>query len=86
MADVFQGKFHGRKSPVDVAEVAAFIKQHVDADKILVHPNDGAACAGDKGCIYVPGPFCKEPLISTGAGDNFGAGCLAGVLSGMDDL
>ena len=86
MADQFGGNFHGAKAPRDVAEVAAFLKKQINADKILVHPNDGAACASNEGCVYIPGPYCKEPLISTGAGDNFGAGCLAGVLSGMDDL
>jgi hypothetical protein len=86
MADEFGGDFHGRKAPGEIGEVAAFIRKHIDADRILVHPNDGAACASDTGCIYIPGPYCKQPLISTGAGDNFGAGCLAGVLSSMDDL
>lgn len=86
MADEFHGNFHGRKTPRDIAELAAFLKEAIDADRILIHPNDGAACAGNEGCVYVPGPFCKEPLISTGAGDHFGAGCLGGVLSGMDDL
>ena len=86
MADEFGGKFHGRKLPEDVAEVAAFLKEHMDADRILIHPNDGAACASERGCVYIPGPFCKEPLISTGAGDHFGAGCLAGYLYGLDDL
>jgi len=86
MADEFEGDFHGKKTPQDVAELAAFLKNHIAADRILIHPNDGAACASSAGCVYVPGPFCKEPLISTGAGDHFGAGCLAGVLSGMDDL
>jgi len=86
MAGAFQGDFHGRKTPQDVAELAVFLKKYIDVDRILIHPNDGAACASAEGCIYVPGPFCQEPLISTGAGDNFGAGCLSGVLSGMDDL
>ena len=36
--------------------------------------------------MYIPGPYCKKPLISIGAGDNFGAGCLAGCIEGMDDL
>jgi hypothetical protein len=84
LADQFGGEFHGRKAPAEVAEVAAFVKQFVEVDQVLVHPNDGAASAGTDGCIYIPGPFCQQPLISTGAGDNFGAGCLAALLSGMD--
>jgi len=33
----------------------------------------------------VPGPYCREPLISTGAGDNFGAGCLSAAMKQFDD-
>jgi len=57
-----------------------------DVDRVVVHPNDGAACASNDGCVYIPGPYCLEPLTSIGAGDNFGAGCLAGVLSRLDDV
>ena len=52
---------------------------------VIVHPNNGAACASANGTVYVPGPHCREPFISTGAGDNFGAGCLAAALKGLDD-
>jgi len=86
MADSFDGDFHGRKAPHSVAELAVFLKQHIDVDRIIIHPNDGAACASADGCTYLPGPYCKKPLISIGAGDNFGAGCLAAWLEGLDDL
>ena len=68
-----------------MAELAAFLRAHLVVDRVIVHPNNGAACASAGGTVYVPGPHCREPLISTGAGDNFGAGCLAAALKGMDD-
>ncbi len=77
--------FHGQKKPAQVAALAAALKEHIAADRIVIHPNDGAACASDAGTVYIPGPFCREPLISVGAGDNFGAGCLMGALRGFDD-
>lgn len=86
MADSFAGDFHGKKQPQAVAELAVFLKQHIDVDRIIIHPNDGAACASADGCTYLPGPYCQKPLISIGAGDNFGAGCLAACLEGLDDL
>lgn len=86
MADSFEGDFHGRKDPDSVAELAVFLKVHIDVDRIIIHPNDGAACASAEGCTYVPGPYCQKPLISTGAGDNFGAGCIAACLEGFDNL
>jgi len=77
--------FSGRKDPESVAALADWLKQGIEVDRIIIHPNDGAACASKSGVCYLPGPFCREPLISTGAGDNFGAGCLAAALCGLDD-
>ncbi len=85
MAEVFGGTFHGRKDADSVAELAAFLRARIAVDRVIVHPNDGAACASGSGTVYVPGPHCREPLISTGAGDNFGAGCLAAALRGLGD-
>ena len=85
MGEVFGGAYQGRKDPDSVAELAAFLRSRIAVDRVIIHPNDGAACASEAGTVYVPGPFCREPLISTGAGDNFGAGCLAAALKGFDD-
>ena len=85
MGERFGGHFKGRKDPASVAELAALLRASIDVDRIVIHPNDGAACSSEAGTVYVPGPFCRQPLISTGAGDHFGAGCLAGSLLGLDD-
>ena len=85
MGEVFGGAYHGRKDADSVAELAAFLRSRIAVDRVIIHPNDGAACASAAGTVYVPGPYCREPLISTGAGDNFGAGCLSAALKGLDD-
>jgi len=85
MAEVFGGTYHGLKAPEAVAALCAYLRSHIDVDRIIVHPNDGAACSSALGTVYVPGPYCANPLISTGAGDNFGAGCLAAALQGLGD-
>ncbi len=85
MGEVFGAAFHGRKDADSVAELAALLKSRIAVDRVIIHPNDGAACASAAGTVYVPGPYCREPLISTGAGDNFGAGCLSAALRGFDD-
>jgi len=85
MAEVFGGAYHGRKDADSVAELAGFLRSRIAVDRVIIHPNDGAACASAAGAVYVPGPFCREPLISTGAGDNFGAGCLAAAIKGFGD-
>lgn len=86
MADVFGGEFSGKREPESVAELATFLKAKIDVDRIIIHPNNGAACASDQGTVYLPGPTCQKPLISTGAGDAFGAGCLSGALLGLSDV
>jgi hypothetical protein len=85
MADVFGGEFSGKRDPESVAELANYLKAKIDVDRIVIHPNDGAACASEQGTVYLPGPTCQKPLISTGAGDAFGAGCLSGALLGLSD-
>jgi hypothetical protein len=85
MGEVFGGAYHGRKDADSVAELATFLRAHISVDRVIIHPNDGAACASAGHTVYVPGPHCREPFISTGAGDNFGAGCLAAALNGFDD-
>lgn len=85
MGEYLGKDFSGRKDPGSVAALASFLHGEIDTDRIVIHPNSGAACASDAGTVYVPGPFCKDPLISTGAGDNFGAGCLSALLLGLDD-
>lgn len=86
MGAYFGADYSGQKSPEAVAELASYLKERITADRIVIHPNDGAACASAAGTVYLAGPVVKTPLISTGAGDNFGAGCLSGSLLGLDDL
>ncbi|MDI1249695.1 MAG: PfkB family carbohydrate kinase [Lacunisphaera sp.] len=85
MAEVFGGAYQGRKDAATVAELTAYLRAHIAVDRVIVHPNNGAACSSAQGTVYVPGPYCADPLISTGAGDNFGAGCVAAALQGLDD-
>lgn len=77
--------YQGKKDPESVMELASLLRDNLDVDKIIIHPNNGAACANADNCIFVPGPYCQSPMISTGAGDNFGAGCLAAKVKGLDD-
>lgn len=85
MGAVFGADYQGRMDAAAVAELAAFLKGHIDVDSVIIHPNDGAACASAAGTVYVPGPYCREPFISVGAGDNFGAACLSAAIRGFDD-
>lgn len=75
-------------SAVDVSEdtlkrMAARIRSQLEIQTVVIHPTDGAACATKAGEWYVAGPYCKEPLITTGAGDHFNAGFATAQLLGM---
>jgi hypothetical protein len=85
MAEVFGGAYQRCRDAETVAELTAYLRSHLAVDRVIVHPNNGAACSSVRGTVYVPGPYCTDPLISTGAGDNFGAGCLAAAIEGLDD-
>jgi hypothetical protein len=85
MGEVFGESYHGRMDADAVAELASLLRSRIAVDRVIIHPNDGAACASAAGTVYVPGPYCREPLISTGAGDNFGAGCLSAAMRGCDE-
>jgi sugar/nucleoside kinase (ribokinase family) len=85
MGETLGLNFHGRREADAVAELAARLRSAIAVDRIIIHPNDGAACASADSTVYVPGPHCREPLISTGAGDHFGAGCLSAALRGLDN-
>jgi hypothetical protein len=83
MGDIVGAPFNGRKDHDSVIELARRLKKAIDVDRIVVHPNDCAASADARGECLVPGPVCAHPLVSTGAGDNFGAGLLSGELLGL---
>lgn len=50
---------------------------------LLVHPVDRAACMWEGKYHETPGPYAKEPRLTTGAGDNFNAGFIVASLLGL---
>lgn len=63
--------------------LAAEIRARLNVSTVVVHPRASAACATIAGTNWVPGPYCENPLITTGAGDHFNAGFSTGQLLGM---
>lgn len=62
---------------------ATRIRNALNLSCVVIHPREGAACATRDGAWYVDGPFCKNPKISTGAGDHFNAGYAAAEVIGL---
>ena len=59
------------------------IRNALNLSCVVIHPREGAACATKDGEWYVEGPFCKNPKISTGAGDHFNSGFAAAEVLGL---
>ncbi len=64
-------------------DIAAGIRGELELDCCVVHPRTGAAAATFEDRADVPGPFTRQPKISTGAGDHFNAGFVAARLLGL---
>jgi len=62
----------------------AAIRAALGVSVVVVHPRESAACATAEGTFWVPGPYCEEPVITTGAGDHFNGGFCQGQLLGLD--
>ncbi len=62
--------------------MAAKIRTRLDLTTVVIHPKESAACATRDGTCWVPGPYCAQPVITTGAGDHFNAGFVAAQLLG----
>lgn len=68
----------------DLRALSAAIRETLALTTVVVHPRESAACATAEGTVWVPGPYCENPLITTGAGDHFNAGFTNGQLLGLD--
>ncbi len=63
---------------------SATIRETLGLTTVVVHPRESAACATAEGTAWLPGPYCDNPIITTGAGDHFNAGFTNGQLLGLD--
>jgi hypothetical protein len=70
--------------PEEIEKNAATLRKELDLDAVVIHPTRNAACATEKGSAMVDGPFCQNPKLTTGAGDNFNAGFCVGLLAGLE--
>ena len=67
-------------SPEGLGQLAQTLRQHMKIARTVVHRYRFSLCADDQGVCVAPAPFCAAPKKSTGAGDRFNAGFIAGVL------
>ena len=63
---------------------AVRLRKELELDTVVIHPTKNAACATEKSSGYVDGPYCANPKLTTGAGDNFNAGFCLGLLANLE--
>lgn len=72
-----------QKDLPESAMVAEFLREKLELPMVIVHPVKEAAGADEAGSCRVDGPYCEHPKLTTGAGDNFNAGFVLGMMMGF---
>lgn len=62
-------------------EIAVPIAEYLDISCLVVHPVAHAACIENGRYTCVDGPYCPNPVLTTGAGDAFNAGFSYGYIN-----
>lgn len=66
---------------IPLEELVNIIQGYIKTDCLTVHPVDCAACILNGTYAEVPGPYCENPVLTTGAGDVFNSGFVLGLLN-----
>ncbi len=72
------------KDEASLRAACVALRERLAVACVVVHPRESAACATAAGSAWVPGPYCENPVITTGAGDHFNSGFVQGQLLGLD--
>ncbi|WP_422931256.1 hypothetical protein [Singulisphaera sp. PoT] len=67
-----------------IADEARAIREALGLSCVVIHPRRAAAAATATEAAKFDGPFVRQPIISTGAGDHFNAGFCLGRILGLD--
>lgn len=73
-----------KKDESNLNELCSVIMQNMKIDTLVIHPVKASCCISGGKYYYQDGPFCPDPKLTTGAGDNFNAGFVFGVMQGFD--
>lgn len=82
-ATLLLGLFTDVPSNMALEDLVTSLSKYIHVHCIVVHPVDCAIAVSEGVCVCMDGPFCSNPKVTTGAGDNFNAGFMFGKTLGM---
>lgn len=68
---------------ISLEDLNIALAEALELDCIVIHPVDRSCCVVEGVFYEETGPYVKKPKLSTGAGDNFNAGFMLGMLLGL---
>jgi len=68
---------------VSLEDLTQALYQYLKIDAVVVHPVDRSCTVIDSVYYEETGPYVKKPKLTTGAGDNFNAGYVLGLMLGL---
>ncbi|MCK4552368.1 MAG: carbohydrate kinase family protein, partial [Tenericutes bacterium] len=68
---------------ISLEDLNVELQKYLQIDCVVIHPVDRSCCVVDGEFYMEEGPYISKPKLSTGAGDNFNAGFMLGLLLGL---
>ena len=68
---------------ISLEDLNQALATYLQIDCVVIHPVDRSCCVVDGVFYEETGPYVAKPKLSTGAGDNFNAGFMLGMLLGL---
>lgn len=69
-----------RNMQVSLEDLNQALYKYLDIHGVVIHPVDRSCCVIDGEFYEETGPYVEKPKLTTGAGDNFNAGFMLGLL------
>ena len=77
----YKGKSFDWEKPDEAENDIEYVRQQTGLDELVIHtPYFAVAATANEGTAKVMQRFCEDPVITTGAGDNFNGGYLSASL------
>lgn len=81
VANSFGANFDFKEDALE--DIARCIRRFIEIDTLVIHPVKESCCLIGGEFVRRIGPYCANPVLTTGAGDNFNAGFILGICLGL---